>query len=137
MAKDFMEFGKALELVLELARENALEEQDIEFDAMQEVYDRQQVALSVVEDFITNFLAEENGSVFLCHKCKGMVEEEDVLWVDPETTLATMGERGRPYHAGCAPEQKQMICVICGGEIEDIDHLYIMSSGQFCHNSCV
>lgn len=137
MVHKLMSLGVALTIVHDLAKDNALSEEDAHFNDQSEEYSRQQLALDVVEDFITNVCAEENGEMFICHKCKGMIEEEDVLWVDPETTLATAGDRGKPFHAGCAPEQEIVICVICGGEIEDIDQLHVMASGQFCHKSCI
>jgi hypothetical protein len=40
-----------------------------------------------------------------CAGCQKPVPAEEAVWIDPVTTQATM--TGKPYHVGCAPEQKE------------------------------
>lgn len=51
---------------------------------------------------------EEQAQVKLsCFLCAQAVEEQDAVWVDPDTGEATTGEKGRPYHVACAPAQEE------------------------------
>lgn len=43
---------------------------------------------------------------FRCYECKEWVNEEDTVWVNPQTGEATTGEDGKPFHVECAPEQE-------------------------------
>ena len=58
---NFMELGEALEIVYELAKENALDPDyaQLEGGGLEEEADRQRVALNVVHDFIVNNFGEE------------------------------------------------------------------------------
>ena len=39
-----------------------------------------------------------------CFECGTKLNEDDVVWVNPVTTKATM--TGNPYCVGCAPEEE-------------------------------
>ena len=54
-----MTFERAIEIVLELARENILTEGDARDNDIEDERNRQFDACAVVEDFATNILAEE------------------------------------------------------------------------------
>lgn len=41
-----------------------------------------------------------------CNLCGNVVIEEERVWVDPITGRATTGDKGRPFHVECAPEEK-------------------------------
>jgi hypothetical protein len=60
---DFMLHCDALELVLDLARQNALELKNCETEELQAEYHKQQVALDTVEDYIVNHCEEEEADV--------------------------------------------------------------------------
>jgi hypothetical protein len=45
------------------------------------------------------------GHGLFCAECRAPVNDDDAVWVDPETKAATTGESGKPFHVGCAPEQ--------------------------------
>lgn len=40
-----------------------------------------------------------------CVWCGKALDEEDAVWVDPDTGDATTGDAGKPYHVACAPAQ--------------------------------
>ena len=42
---------------------------------------------------------------YKCHECGEDIEEDEVVWVDPDTGEATTGDSGRAYHVECAPEE--------------------------------
>ena len=43
--------------------------------------------------------------------------QDDAVWVDPHTGVATTGDAGRPYHVSCAPPEKED--EMGGEEIDD------------------
>lgn len=55
-----MTLGEALELVHELAKENALSKAEARENDLCSEYDRQQEALDMVEDFIVNEFGKED-----------------------------------------------------------------------------
>ena len=46
----------------------------------------------------------DDGAVYTCRECREDVTEDEVLWIDPETSVATT-ETGVPFHVECAPEE--------------------------------
>lgn len=40
-----------------------------------------------------------------CAECKGDVDPEDTVWINPSTGEASTGEGAKAYHVRCAPEQ--------------------------------
>lgn len=55
---NYMELGKALDLVLDLARNNIPDERDVPKEMKEEIK-KYEVACDVVEDFVTNHFGEE------------------------------------------------------------------------------
>lgn len=43
-----------------------------------------------------------------CAGCGEWLNEDEVLWIDPETGEATV-MKGNPYHPGCEPEERNGI----------------------------
>lgn len=54
-----MDIAKAFEIVLELAKDNALDRDQARADGMADEYDEQQEALKMVEDFVVNQLGDD------------------------------------------------------------------------------
>lgn len=71
---------------------------------------------------------------FCCVECGKAITDEESVWIDPRSTLATM--HGKRYCVGCAPASKPCVCVKCGGLIEDYDDLMYTTTGSL-HVNCV
>jgi hypothetical protein len=52
------------------------------------------------DDFILAVLPNHK-----CTRCGGLVDEDEAVWIDPQTAIATCGDSGAPYHVECAPEE--------------------------------
>jgi hypothetical protein len=42
---------------------------------------------------------------YRCFVCKKWVDEEDIVWIDPQTLKITTKDMGKPYHIKCTPNQ--------------------------------
>ncbi len=42
-----------------------------------------------------------------CAACGKWIDSEDEVWINPETTEATTGDQGAPFHVDCAPEEDE------------------------------
>ena len=43
---------------------------------------------------------------YKCYECGLWVDQDDAVWIDPKTGIATTGDEGKPYHIDCAPEEE-------------------------------
>jgi len=65
----------------------------------------------------TNPFSGRADVTYKCQECGDEVGQDDAVWVDPHTGVATTGDAGRPYHVSCAPPEKED--EMGGEEIDD------------------
>ena len=49
--------------------------------------------------------AERKPVMLTCYRCENPVPEDDAVFVNPYTGVATTGPLGEPYHTRCAPPE--------------------------------
>lgn len=64
-------------------------------------------AFQLADEYLKGPQAEEVQPKLSCFLCANPIDEQEAVWVDPDTGEATTGDSGKPYHVACAPAQEK------------------------------